>query len=233
MGLLDFVRRIFGVRPAPAPTAPQPAQVAPAVPRPEPRRQVRAAERVLVLGKAGSGKSWWVKSQVRARQRSKPVLIWDPEAEYAGARAERGVSGARVFHSTRALIAGIRASAPGAGSVLVVQSVASDFPPFAELVSRAGNCWLIVDEAHRTWRSTNISKEALYLGQVCRHRGVDLWLIAQRPFGIHPDLRENKTRVVAFRLEGRADQRWLGDNFGADAENRLRALPEHGHLELV
>lgn len=193
---------------------------------------VRQAERWLVLGTAGSGKSWWTKRQVDALGDA-TVLVWDPEAEWAGPEADGGIARADVFHGVGELTAWIARHNPNLrGRRLVIQGGGdAQFEELARLAHRAGDLWVVVDEAHCWLSSSAMPKAWRDLVVRCRHRRVSLVFIAQRPTGLSPVIRNVKSRVVLFCLPDRLSREWVGNEVCEGLGERLRAMPPRAWVE--
>jgi DNA helicase HerA-like ATPase len=188
----------------------------------------------VILGASESGKSWFAKRLVDRLSAAKPVLVWDPQAEWAGPDADAGIRGARCFAGVAELCASLRAGPPAPGARLVVQSARrGDFAALCRLAYTAGNLAFVVDEAHQVLKADRCPREAEELMQVSRHRRVDLVLIAQRPTGIGPDFRDNKAECILFRMPGEASLQWVRAEFGKSVEERLRAMPARAWIRLT
>jgi len=193
----------------------------------------RVSSRTIVLGASESGKSYWSKRQVD-NLGDELVLVWDPQHEWAGQDATDGIKGAHTFPGMAELCRWIQQNNPRErGARLVVQSArTADFAAFCKLAYTAQNCWAVVDEAHAWMRANELPEEARYLVQVSRHRRVSLLLVAQRPTGLAPDVRDNKARVVLFHMPGQASLAWVRGEFGKEAEESVRKLPPRCYLDL-
>ncbi len=193
----------------------------------------RAAQRRLVLGTSDSGKSYWSKRFVDRLGPGELVLIWDPESEWAGPIAKDGIAHAVCFHSLAQLTAWILTHNPRLdGRRLVVQvSGRAQFTELARIAFRAGDLWLVVDEAH-SWCSAHKCPEAMLdLVKRCRHRRVSLLLISQRPAGLHPDIRNVKSAVTLFQMPDLLSRQWVRNEISPELELALRKLPLQAYLE--
>lgn len=193
----------------------------------------RRSERWVVFGASESGKSYWTKRQVDRIPASDLVLVWDPTGEWTGPRADKGIARARAFPGMLELIGWVLQHNPtGAGKRLVVQSARpKDFAAFCRFAYLTGDCWVVIDEAHHWCRADRIPRDMVYLSQVSRHRRCNLVLIAQRPTGLSPDLRDNKARTVLFRMPGEASLAWVRNEFGKETEERVRKCPPRSYVE--
>lgn len=184
----------------------------------------RASTRTLVLGDSGYGKSYWAKSEVDSRRDGRPVVVWDPTAEWAGPSADRPLSGANVFPTVAALCAGlVRAPLPR----VVLQpprDAEQEFRALCELVFRAGDCVFVVDEAHTFCRMGQVPRELLDVLRMSRHRRVDLYLIGQRPFALAPDIRDQVNRTVLFHMSGGESLAWCDRERARGLGARVLAL---------
>jgi hypothetical protein len=189
-------------------------------------KPIRAAERWLVLGTAGVGKSYWTKRFVD-RLGPQLVIIWDPESEWAGPLADNGIRGAQCFRGIGELAAWVAKHNPRLeGRRLVIQGGgAAQFEELCRIAYRACDLWLVIDEAH-SWASAKDAPQALLdLVQRCRHVRVSLVFIAQRPKGLTPVIRNVKSNVVLFQLPDSASRDWVRNEVAEDLAEPLRTLP--------
>ncbi len=186
--------------------------------------KARASDRVLVLGDSGFGKSYHVKGLVNALGSEKPIIVWDPTCEWAGSSAERGLRGARVFHSVESLCTALRTQTL---SRIVLQcgvTAEEEFAKLCSLVFAAGDCVFVVDEAHNHCRAGQCPKAMLAIVRMSRHRRIDLFVISQRPYTLAPDLRAQVNRTLLFHLSGESDTTWCDKERGRGMGERVYAL---------
>lgn len=154
----------------------------------------RAADIRLVTGQTGCGKSYWIKSQIKASER---VIVWDVKGEYTD-RFTR-IDGDRL-----ALVRTIR-SAPK-GRFAYVPRHLSDFDFWCQCAYAWGHCDLIAEELADV---TSPGKAPLGWGIILRRgreRVLRVWGITQRPAESDKTIMGNWTLARCFAL-GRADDR--------------------------
>jgi hypothetical protein len=126
---------------------------------------------IVVCGSSGSGKSSWVKQQIR---KDKRIVIWDPDDEYGEITANR----CTTIQQMTALMRDAGDKKP-----LAVRLVANGdyFNLWAAAVFRFGNCTAVAEEIADV---TTPSKAPAGWGQLVRRgrkRGIAIYAVTQRP----------------------------------------------------
>ncbi len=191
----------------------------------------RASSRTLILGDSGNGKSFWAKGQIDALGTAKPILVWDPTAEWAGPSADRPLRGANTFPSVDALCVALGRAALPRCVVQIARDADADFRRFCSLAFTAGDCVCVIDEAHNFCRQGKCPVELLDLLRMSRHRRVDLYLIGQRPFALAPDIRDQVNRTVLFRMSGAESLNWCDREREQGLGARVANLAPHKFIE--
>lgn len=209
-------------------------------PLPEPRT------RWLVVGKTGSGKSTYVKEQLRGwLARGVRVVALDPCDEYSQQGRETGlvrlgplkkrVTAAQLAADPSLLLERRLSLAvvPGGGP----PTWARAFVMLARMARHAGRVLLVADEVG-TWTDRGLhadchraGAELVSLSTNGRHAGIALALIAQRASQIPAGARAQATSWSVFRQDEPADLEALADRLGRDAAEQVRHLPLGEHHE--
>ena len=175
-----------------------------------------------VLGGTGTGKSSYVKQQLRKRP-PKRLLVFDPEEEWG----EFG----RVTGSLQDVIAGCEAAkATGGLRIVFVPSpdpatAMKQFDVFCRIAFAAERTKFVVDELKLV---TTPSRSPVGWGMLTgrgRKRGIEIYGLSQRPASIDKDFLGNCTAVRTGRLTYRADQEAVAKVLGVP-ESEIASLPD-------
>lgn len=197
---------------------------------------MKASERHLVCGTTDTGKSFLVKRELKQLLKGHRVHVVDCLDEYSSSSIAR-VTASQVAHRLPELL-GPRGFAvvperhsPG--------SYAATFRMLFRLyVSKRWQAeWkksqrvtvLVLDEVHLY--NDRVVKELEQLATTGKHYGIALVLIAQRVKAIHPDVRSQCQRVVAFKQEEELDLVALERRCGKEFVESVRGLPLHEYCE--
>jgi len=168
----------------------------------------RAANIVVVAGSSGSGKSEWVKRQIRRKRR---VIVWDPDGEYDGQR----------FASVRELLQVARANPAGPGRYCLTSARLADFDLWAKIAFAWANCVAVAEE---TADVTSPGKAPEGWGQLVRRgrkRGITVIGVTQRPAESDKTIMGNATLIHCGRLARDKDRRYMAQELDCP----LDALP--------
>jgi KaiC/GvpD/RAD55 family RecA-like ATPase len=199
-------------------------------------------DRVLVVGKTGTGKSNFAKRLVSEQLAGGGrVVAFDPLDEYSikGKRSDQVrlgplgerctvdqlVTDPRRYLDLQVLSLAVVPDSDGVGDV------ARDFEAVADLVKHTGHLTLVVDEVG-------------YFGEPCepklktvaamyRHNSVSVVLVSQRAVQIPLTARAQASTIVAFRQDERADLDALEKRCGHDIPDiaeRVSRLPPGEHV---
>lgn len=161
----------------------------------------RKARIVVVCGGSGSGKSAWVKQQIRREGR---VCAWDPDDEYSGLPGFVRVS------SALELVGLLRAHpAPRRLRVAFVALDPKAFDLWGQAVFAWGNCVAVAEE---TADVTAPSKAPPGWGQLVRRgrkRGVSIYGVTQRPAESDKTIMGNRSLIHVGRMERAADRAYV------------------------
>lgn len=156
------------------------------------------AKIIAVIGASGSGKSAWIKQQLRAGQPSR-LLVWDPQDEYEAF--------GRVVTDQRDLVESVKAAhGAGEGFALVYQpgdrisTYVRKFDLFCELAYAVGDCCVVVDELGDVTEPNRAPDGWSVITRKGRHKGLMVFGGAQRPANIDKDFFSNASFVHCGRL---------------------------------
>jgi hypothetical protein len=179
-----------------------------------------------VLGSSGSGKSSYVKSQIR-KARPKRLMVFDPEEEWT----EFG----RPFSNLQEVIAACVAAGP-AGPLKVVfvpspdpSTAVKQFDVFCRIAFQAERVTFVVDELKLV---TSASRSPVGWGMLTgrgRKRGIVIYGLSQRPASIDKDFLGNCNFVRTGRLTYAEDQKAVGRVLGVP-EADIGSLPDLGWI---
>lgn len=172
----------------------------------------REASIEAVLGSSGSGKSAYIKAELRRRKPAR-LLIYDPEGEYS--KAGRVVS--RLSDVQSVLVKA------GAGPFRLVFEPHADparavvqFEALCRLAFHAGGLLFVAEELADVTQPTKAPVGWSMLTRRGRKRGVSIIGASQRPASIDKTFLGNCTTVRAGRLLYEADARAVGLVLGVD-----------------
>ncbi len=94
---------------------------------------------------------------------------------------------------------------------------------------------LVCDETGRICTVPGALEPLVEAAQVGAHfgggTGVGLYLTAQRPINVPPDVRSQAERVISFRQREPADLEWLAKSFDREFSAQLPLLADHRYAE--
>lgn len=195
---------------------------------------MRDEDVAVVLGKRGTGKSYWTKQHLRELSGAHPgrIVVWDPMEEY-GEGSDRTRNPPQLPALQSADIEDFGALAEDAhtrGPLMVAvhawQKRKTDrveaFRHFTAILEECRNLLLVIDEAGSIPRD-NWADEIEHIATRSRHWAMPVVFVAQRAVQVPPNAREQATRIVSFRQDRPQDIDALTERMGPKAEE-LRHL---------
>jgi len=172
----------------------------------------------LVLGKRGSGKSFFVKHQLKSANR---FLVFDTLGEYDGGVIIQDIN-QLIEYWGKNLNKNFR---------IVYQPLQPDdeFPAICDLVWACGNMVFVVEEIDRFCDSTHLSGEFANIVQRGRHKDITLVAISQRPYRVNRTLSSQVKELYTFQQSEPRDIDFLSEFIGQDVD-RVRELPLYSFL---
>lgn len=187
---------------------------------------------IAVMGASGSGKSAWIKQQLR-RGNPPRLLIWDPQDEF-------GDFG-RPISDMRELIASVRGGIEENAFRLVYRpghsfsTYGKKFDVFCELGYAVGDCCAVVDELGDVTEPSRAPDGWSVLSRKRRHRGLTLFGAAQRPANIDKDFIGNCSLVHCSRLSYETDIKVMANALGVAVNDvrDMQADPDTGNFDFI
>lgn len=187
---------------------------------------------VLVLGKAQQGKTTLAYKLVK--NTSQRTLVLDP-VRSKPLTESIGQQDAGAF-STWAELAAFLASDSASGKWCAVLRSTSeaDYARALQAAPYYRHVTLLVDEALWFVDSGSCYEPLKRCARANAHFGggvgVPLWLTAQRPMDIPPDIRSQATQVISFRQEEPRDLAFLSERFSPSFAESVAELNDHRWL---
>lgn len=184
---------------------------------------------VLVLGKAQQGKT--TLAYRLTSHTSRRLLVLDPVRSRPLTDAI-GQRDAEPFSTWAALAAFLASESANGAWRAVLRSVnESDYARALQAAPYYCHVTLLVDEALWFVDSAACFPALVRCARANAHFGggigVPLWLTAQRPMDVPPDIRSQATQVVSFRQEEPADLKFLSERFGPSFAESVAGLGDH------
>lgn len=193
-------------------------------------------DRLVVVGKTGTGKSTYTKRLVAQLHRAGwRVVVFDPADEYSrsgrgGVHVVQGPLPSRltmpellkrpeVLDSPRLGLAVVSDGEP--------PSVAKDFRALATLCRHTGTLALVVEECGYFAEHCQESFKAV--ATLYRHQGISAVFVAQRATQIPLTARAQASKIVAFRQDEPADLAALSDKCGEEFSRVVAGLKVGQH----
>lgn len=189
----------------------------------------RAAEIVAVMGGSGSGKSTYMKGEMRRRKPPR-LLIYDPDGEYSAF--------GRQVTRVSDVVDVLRQCAGGKPFRLVFNPSADparsmrQFDVICKAAFAAGDLLFLVDELADVTTPSRAPVGWSMLTRRGRKRGCIIYGAAQRPANIDKNFLGNCSRVRSGRLIYEDDARAVARVLGVQYE-RVMVLPPLTQLERV
>jgi DNA helicase HerA-like ATPase len=177
----------------------------------------------LVIGKTGSGKSYYVKKAVEKMLR---VVVLDFVGEYHPPDFDG--SGFNYFQNWQTFADDLyqRRDALICRSVCQFSQNIQDYSDALEACYAIGNLVVIIEEIHQFGNFAGMSESLEKATRLGRHRSVSLIGVSQRFFDVHNAVRVNLDVLVAFQLDNPRDIDYLRQVYfigeKADVLPRLR-----------
>lgn len=171
---------------------------------------------VAVMGASGSGKSAYIKQQIR-KGSPKRLIVFDPMGEYGD-----------LAHPVEALQA-VASAAKGKTFSLAFKPAAAKAAEQFDLVCRiayaAGDCWMVVDELATVTKPSWAPPGWADCSMRGRHRGMTVIGASQRPASIDKHFFGNATLIRTGRLNFAADIKTLANVLHVDGAEISKLQP--------
>jgi hypothetical protein len=186
---------------------------------------------IAVMGASGSGKSAWIKQQLRAGN-PPALLVWDPQDEFD----EFGLP----VSSMKDIIAAVRDAGPeGYRLVFKPGNAFSTYGPkfdiFCQVAYMANGGCVVVDELGDVTEPSRAPDGWSILSRKGRHKGITLFGAAQRPANIDKDFIGNSTLVHCSRLSYENDIKVMANALcvPADEIRNMKADEDTGDFDWI
>jgi hypothetical protein len=179
------------------------------------------ANLTAVIGSTGSGKSLWIKRQLK--RRPSRLIVWDPMREYGDL--------AGPLTDTSHVIAHLATCGSSGGFTLVFQPShhpkisARQFDLLCSAAMAAGRCTLIAEELASVTRAGYSPPGWLRVVTQGRHAGLTVIGTTQRPALIDKTFLDNATTVRCGRLNTAAGRRYMADLLDVPADTLAGLKP--------
>lgn len=174
---------------------------------------------VVVCGGSGTGKSAWLKRQVR---RARRLIVWDPNDEYTGQRV-----------TTRAaLLAACRVPVNKPLRVRYVPPAVNqaEFDYWGRVAFAAGQAAVVAEETADVTSAGKAPPGWGLLVRRGRHRGITLYGVTQRPAESDKTIIGNHTLIHCCKLKRAEDRKYMAREMDID-QAELDALKPLEWLE--
>ncbi|HET8882608.1 MAG TPA: hypothetical protein VFM56_10580 [Solimonas sp.] len=172
-----------------------------------------AASITVVVGSSGSGKSAWLKRQIKTARR---LIVWDPDDEYGGAGFHRVTTIAQLAEALRGASAGRFAFVPASPA---------QFDAWSLCAFAWGNCVAVAEE---TADVTTPGKAPPGWGTLVRRgrkRGITLYAVTQRPSESDKTVIGNATCLHVCMLARAADRQYMARELDVQQSEIDRIAP--------
>ncbi|PRE65492.1 hypothetical protein C6P96_08510 [Burkholderia multivorans] len=189
------------------------------------------AKIIAVMGASGSGKSAWIKQQLRAGNPAR-LLVWDPQEEF-------GAFGREVTDPTE-LTKAVREAGDGSYRLIyrpgkAFSTYGDKFDLFCSVAYLSGNACVVVDELGDVTEPSRAPDGWSVLSRKGRHRGLTVFGAAQRPANIDKDFIGNSSMVHCSRLSYETDIKVMANALGVPVQEvrDLKADPDAVDFDFI
>lgn len=189
---------------------------------------------IFVSGQTGSGKTFLVEREIASSPRCLVYLTKREECGYHGVYFD-GLAGQRDLMLRWWRLANVRAN-----RFRIVYRPRDpwsfeEFNAIAGLVYRCGRMDFVCEElggyvASRIFQRTDYGQEFKSLLTAGRTRGINCWLMSQRPKGIPIEVRSEAREAFIFHSQEPADVAYLSEWLGVEVELKMGQLQQYEHV---
>lgn len=184
----------------------------------------RASKIIVVTGRKGRGKSYWIKAFLNRMPRNVPVIVNDVQRDYAdGDNALKHLDFEGTLDEYLTLQGNSKA---WIGRVRIdARADINDLRRLIAFATRAdGKKWLVIDELH-LWKRHELDKIGLPAALFgSRHTRTSIIVAAWRPADIPRELTMGADELVAFQTEEPRDLKYWRDAVGPEFSEQLPDL---------
>jgi len=175
----------------------------------------------LVLGKRGSGKSFYVKQESLKANR---VLIYDTIGEYSG-------YGVTVSDLDELIEYWLKIHDKNFRIVYQPLRPAQEFDDVCDLVYACGDMVFIAEEIDIFTTNYDLSESFANIIQRGRHRNIDFFGVSQRPYRINRTVSSQAKEIITFIQTEPRDLEYLRLYMGSDHIDKISNLPEYHYFK--
>lgn len=170
--------------------------------------KIEPRDRLVVVGKTGSGKSRWVKGQCSEWMGSHRLVVFDVCDEYSkfGRKGEDlGPLSERC--TVEELLADPKSYLDRRNVALAVvpsgdpSEVGEDFRDVSNLVKHTGNLLLVIEEVGYFSEQPTAHDRLKTVATMYRHHGVAVVFVSQRAIQVPKTARSQASAIIAFRQD--------------------------------
>lgn len=164
--------------------------------------QIKSNERVFIIGKTGSGKSYWIKAQLPKLKR---FIFYDVKHQH------NDIDAVLVRN-----IADLRTALKQHNHIVYRPLYPDDdeFNELCKLVYFIGNIILILDEIAYHVTSWKIQKWHSAIMTAGRTRNIGVWNCTQRPREVtHNTIISESEHIIAFKLKLKTDRQKIAESY--------------------
>lgn len=180
---------------------------------------IRSNDRVIFLGKTGSGKTYLAKKLIKQYKR---VVVYDAKHELGELTTEDYIT---------SNLSELKEIIQEHNFLTVYQPFDLDkesFDGFCKTVFNRGNLTLFFDEiSYISLTQEGYFNKILRMG---RSRGIGCWLCAQRPSWIDQFILSEAEHYFIFQMQLKADRQKICGVLGEEAEDKINSLKKYHFL---
>jgi hypothetical protein len=179
----------------------------------------RQNEITLIFGKKWCGKSRLARQLIATAEKR---IIIDPMWEHTQGAIVRSFAALVAYvrprrHERYAVVLQCTNDVERDRTLQLLTAGTPDRPPLAGVT-------VLIDEADRISRPTNLPEHIARLPNYGRHFGVSLMLLARRPQGLHRDFRAAADRIFVGQMQEPGDCDYLSEFIGPELAERAKTL---------
>lgn len=186
--------------------------------------KIRSDDIILITGKRGSGKSYFLKKWflVSLAIQHKRVVIWDTNHEYQPIRS------GLITYNLRSIIEEFNKKTQ---EIIYRPQIKTPekFNQFCKIVFRLNNIFLMIEEIEQFASAYKVPPGFKTIIDIGRHRGLGVICTSRRTLMLPSDLPFNMDHLIIFRQTRPQDLDYLAKWVGEEVY-QLKEMPEYAYL---